>query len=149
MIYWINNHVGTASLAEVKKITQKNCIIISVIHLSDYYNPPEQIYLTIKKMMPLFYIPNNKIVINCIAGVNRSNAIATTILAYFYRLNWDEMFKIVKQAVPRAQVTPELRESCIKALEMMKRRLVKRCKFCTCPIEFWEDMCEHCWHKKP
>ena len=145
MLYWIEEDLATASLAEAM-MCPEGTVVISVIHLKDYWNPPEVIYLTVKAILPLMTF-RRRVVICCAGGVNRSNAIATTLLAFKHNISWDSAYARVKRCVWRANVTPELRESCVRALQLLHERLVKRCPKCGTPIEVWETYCSYCWYK--
>lgn len=145
MLYWIEKNLATASLAEAT-MCPNGTVVISTIHLGDYWNPPEAIYLTIKSIIPLVAL-NRRVVICCAGGVNRSNAVAATLLAFEHNITWDEAYAKIKKIVWRANVTPELRESCIQALRLLRERLTKRCPKCGAQIEAWETYCSYCWYK--
>jgi len=145
-MFWITKTLGTASEREV--IEEKDVDeIIYVTDLNDGWNSPELIYLKVKQILiPLFQ--KKKVVLRCKAGISRSNAIATLILAFLGNTSWDDAYTIVRERVPIAQVNPDLRDSCIEALELLNERLVKNCPYCNAPIESWEKVCSRCWSRE-
>lgn len=145
-MFWINEKMATASVFEASFFPEK-AAVITVVHLSEFWNPPEVIYQTIKAILP--YLHNfPKTIICCAGGINRSNAVATTIIAFTENLAWDDAYTIVKKKVPVANVTYELKKACEEALNLLRKKLTKRCPICQAPIEEWETRCALCWHKK-
>ena len=143
-MYWITRTLGTASENEVIRKEEVDEVIY-VTDLNDGWNSPEFIYLKVKQILiPIFQ--KKRVVLKCKAGISRSNAIATLILAFLGNTSWDDAYTVVRELVPIAQVNPDLRDSCVEALKLLNERLVKNCPYCNAPIEFWETACSRCWN---
>ena len=140
-MYWITENLGTASIREEDNDADE---VVFVTDLNDGWNPPELIYLRAKQILVPVY-QKKKVIIKCVAGISRSNGMATLILAFLKNISWDDAYTITRKKVPIAQVNPCFRECCVKALRLMKERLTKRCPYCGAPIEFWESACSRCW----
>lgn len=145
-MYWITEQIGTASFDEAKTINKPDVIVVSVIDLHDGWENPFNIYLRLKESLVLL-AHGRKVVFVCIAGISRSNGMATTLIAFLENLEWDDAYSITKERVPRALVNMDFRDSCIEALRMMRERLTNRCPFCNAYTEFWEKCCSWCWYK--
>jgi len=141
-MYWITPNLGTASKDEKVDADE----VFYLTDLNDGWNPPELIYLRAKEILVSVF-QGKRIVLKCMAGISRSNGFATLILAYLSGSSWDSMYSIVREKVPIAQVNLDFRDSCIQALELLRKRLVKNCPYCNAPIEFWEETCFRCWYK--
>lgn len=145
-MYWITNNIGTSSFEEAKRIQDKDIVVISAIDLHDGWENPERIYLKLKESL-VYLHHRRKVVFVCVAGISRSNGLATTLLAYLNNIDWDDAENLVRKKVRRAQINRDFRDSCLIALQIAKERLIKTCPYCSCPIENWESACEWCWYR--
>lgn len=152
MTYWIDERIGTASVDEIAReyhIHVDKTHFISCLDLIDGKNDPMLIYQKLKEALNYWCLGKN-IIFFCFAGLSRSNGMATTLIAYYRNIDWEDAYTIVRKACPRAQVCMDFRDSCKEALELMRTRLIKKCGFCNSPIEFWEECCNYCWsHRRP
>lgn len=144
MVYWITNQIGTAAKGE--EIPPNVWMIKLYNQIADGWNPPEQIYLIAKEALSMLY-NGDKVVFVCHAGISRSSALATLVLAYFDDGTWEYAYGIVRFKCPRAPINPKynLMKSCVEALKLLRNRSNKRCPICSAPIESWEEKCIYCW----
>jgi protein-tyrosine phosphatase len=119
-MHWINGQIATASIIEgfPRRFFSKHEFIF-LTDLNDGWNPPLAICLKMRRALEVLR-NNRKVVFVCSAGINRSNALATTLLAYLESLEWDDAYVQVKKKVPRAQVNMDLRDACIQALDLFR-----------------------------
>lgn len=152
-IYWITEKIGTTSMDELKNIPTtpdfipEEYTVVNTLDLADGFESPFLIYLKLKSSL-VHLAHGRKLIFVCLAGISRSNALATTLIAFLENKDWDEVYyNLVKKKVPRANVNQDLAYCCKIALNMMFERLKKECPFCTAKIESWESACEWCWYK--
>lgn len=153
VIYWISKNIGTTSMDELKRIPPtpefipEDYAVISLLDINDGFDSPTKIYLRLKSSL-VYLAHGKKVIFVCLAGISRSNAFATTLIAFLENKDWDDVYyNIIKKKVPRANVNQDLAYSCKLALKMMYERLVKECPYCNAKIESWESACEWCWYK--
>lgn len=146
-MYWMDERVGTASATEIPNeyhhIADK--YFMSCLDMVDGKNDPMIIYQKLKIALNQWCL-GRKVIFFCFAGISRSNGMATTLIAYYKNIDWEDAYTITRKACPRAQVCLDFSDSAKIALQMMRERLVKRCPFCNCPMEQWEEACNYCYH---
>jgi len=49
---------------------------------------------------------NGRVVICCVAGISRSNAIALGVLVKYFAMDFYDAWELVKERVPRANINP-------------------------------------------
>lgn len=118
MTYWILENLGTISLME--SCTEDGVIIVDVRDLSDVETDVKKIQRKIETIAGLLAI-GHKVVIRCVGGINRSNAIAIGVMTYLspqgdLDTTWDFYWKIVKSVVPRMHITPNIERTIKKTL---------------------------------
>ena len=148
-MYWIEEKIGTASADEITNeyhhLTDK--YFVCCLDMVDGTNDPEIIYQKLKGALNQWCL-GRKVIFFCFAGISRSNGMATTLIAYYKNIDWEDAYTTTRKACPRAQVCLDFSDCCKEALEMMRTRLTKRCPFCNSPTEQWEEACSYCWTNK-
>lgn len=145
-MFWIESKIGTASADEVAHEYHHliDKYFICCLDLIDGSNDPELIYQKLKTALNQWHL-DRKVIFFCFAGISRSNGMATTLIAYNKNIDWDDAYNITRKGCPRTMVCMDFRDSAIQALELMRKRLVKKCPYCSTPTEAWEESCAHCW----
>jgi len=117
MMYWIlEGKLGTCALCEE---TPEGAIIVDVRDLEDNWNEPEEIRKKVKIILKAINM-GQPVIIRCMAGISRSNALAVTTLCRMNGKNWNENEMIVRQLVKRFQINMSLRDACKKAVRKGK-----------------------------
>jgi len=146
VIYWITDLIGTASAIELHSWPIDSAPI-NLLDLEDGWNEPFRIYMRLKESLGIL-AQGKRLIFVCLAGISRSNAFATTMIAYLEDIDWDDAYNLVRKKCPRAQINMKLRDSCLEALQMMKDLLTKDCPKCKMVIENWETLCNKCWRER-
>ena len=144
-MYWINSDIGISSVNEVGLGYPAEIQIILALDLVDGKEIPFRIYLKLKEAL-VYLAHGKKILFVCQAGISRSNGLATTLIAYLNKIDWDDAYNIIRKKVTRTQVNLDFMDSCKEALQIMRERLKKNCPYCRVPIENWESACPICWN---
>jgi len=119
MTYWIlENKLGTCAVGEE---VPKGSIVHDVRYLVDGKNTPLNIWLTVVSVRKSLS-SGNPIIIQCQAGMSRSNAIAIMILCLRNNRSWEENEEFVRKKVPRTLIDLSLKDSCKKALRYGRKR---------------------------
>ena len=113
-MYWVVEGIlGTCAMREV---TPKGAITVDVRDLEDGWNPPEKIRKKVDLILKCINM-GVPVIIQCAAGMSRSNAIAVTVLTRMNGKDWNENEKCVRNKVKRTQIEMSLRDACLEALE--------------------------------
>lgn len=123
MTNWIWDELGTISLLE--SMTEEGTIIVDVRDLSDIETDVDKVKQKILIVANLLCM-NHRIVVRCVGGINRSNAIALGVMCYMVPKGdlwetWEHHYKKLRKKVSRAYITPQLERTVKKALESLKR----------------------------
>ena len=113
MTYWIRDYLGTTAAGE---ICDPGVVVVDVRDLVDGANEPALIWQKIKTAMAVLKL-NDRVVIQCAAGISRSNAIAAAVLAVREGFDYSDALRIVIAKVPRANPNLEIKES-VRAASM-------------------------------
>lgn len=122
MTFWIWQHLGTCSMFE---LTEEGVVVIDVRDLSDTETNVQRVKDRINLIAGLL-VNGNRIVIRCVAGINRSNTLACGVMCLLFPKEdldetWNNQMEIVKGKVGRAQPNPSLIDTVKKALWQTKR----------------------------
>jgi len=100
-VYWITEYLGIKAVNEdLREEEFYDSIIYDLRHLVDGKNNPSILRTTVAKLIDLyeFCICNNiRLVLQCPAGISRSNALATFLLSIEKCIPWEESLSIVKK----------------------------------------------------
>jgi len=125
MTYWINDKLGVISLFE--SMTEEGTIIVDVRDLSDVEKSIEKVMNKINVISSLLCM-GEKVAIRCIAGMNRSCAIALGVMCYMGAKGtsvdetWEHHLKVLEHQVKRCQITPQLERTVKSALHKLDGR---------------------------
>jgi len=114
--YWIWENLGTCSITEY---TDEGVIIIDVRDLKDGYEDPRKIkhkLLTIGGLLGM----GHRVVVRCVAGMSRSNAIAIATIVLMTNWEWDEAEAEVKRKVPRCTICMDFADSVKQAIKIIR-----------------------------
>lgn len=103
--------------------SEPGVIILDVRDLNDYGNDPLKI---VPKIMLGDYIirqSSERLVVRCFKGINRSNAIAASIISYQKNISLEDALSMVRIMVARANPNPQLLKAVEAALILLKRNL--------------------------
>jgi len=118
MPFWIGENLGTCSMFE---LTERGVIIVDVRDLSDYETDIDKVREKMELIAGLT-INGRRVMVRCVAGINRSNVLACAALCLLIpkqkdlNMTWNHHWEVVRRKVPRAQPTQELIDTVKKAL---------------------------------
>lgn len=119
MVYWIWNELGTCNMLESN--TPSGVIIIDVRDLKDGADNSVEAIADKIQLVGNLLASGYKIVVRCQAGMSRSNTIACAAMVWINpRMYWDEAWKKVEKACPRARLN-------LKFYSTVKVALIKLC----------------------
>lgn len=107
MVYWINRFLGTKSSTEDLKEGEYNSVILDCRVFNDGYNEPLVLVNFLKNAMAHYEIctqRTQKLVLQCQAGLSRSNAMAVAILVGHCSFDFEDAVEYIREKVPRAQM---------------------------------------------
>lgn len=124
-MYQILNNLATCSFFE--SCTPAGWIIVDVRDLRDNSNNSIEFVLDKIQLIGNLLCGGYKVVVRCQAGISRSNAIACAAMTWIaVETYWDDNWKLVEKACPRARLNLEfldvVREALIK-LGVERKRL--------------------------
>lgn len=108
------------------ELTEEGCVVMDVCDLSDTEKDIRRIKDRIRLIAGLV-VNGYRVVVRCVAGINRSNAFACAAMCLIMPQNedldttWNHHLEVVRGKVGRAQINPELVDSIKKALWSTKR----------------------------
>jgi protein-tyrosine phosphatase len=126
MTYWIwKNGLGTINMIENN--TEVGVVIVDVRDLSDN---GENDVAKVKDKIQLIgnlICSGYAVVVRCQAGISRSNTIACAVMVWVNpEMYWDEAWKKVEKACPRARLNQDFYQTVKKALiELSSDRYMK------------------------
>ena len=118
MTYWIRDYLGTSAADE---ICDPGVVVVDVRDLVDGTNKPAVIWQKIKTALAVLKL-NDKVVVQCAAGISRSNAIAAAVFAIREGFDYSDALRIVIGKVPRANPNLEIKESVRAAITRYNRK---------------------------
>ena len=107
-MYWITENLGTASLPEIDMIKKlENVKVELVTDLIDGKQVNKGQLKSKVKHIEQIIKKGKKVVIICVGGMSRSNAVA---LAYLVKqgMNFDKAYNLIREKVPIAQINMDL-----------------------------------------
>jgi predicted protein tyrosine phosphatase len=114
LVYWITEYLGTKAVNdELRDNEYLNTIIYDLRFLRDGKNNISLLRDTITKLIDLyeFCINNNiRLILQCQAGISRSNAFATFLIGIERCLSWNKALSIVKDSIKRTNINHDLEE---------------------------------------
>lgn len=118
-MFKILDNLATCSIYE--SLTPEGWIIVDVRDLSDVERDSGRIKKKIETIGSLLCMGVN-VCVRCVGGMNRSNAIALSVMCYvnpqgIVDESWDFHFKVLKEKVPRVYITPDIERTCKKVLK--------------------------------
>lgn len=125
MTYWINERLGLISLFE--SMTEEGVIIVDVRDISDVEKNFKRVMNKINIATSLLLL-GERVAIRCIAGMNRSCAIALGVMCYTGAKRksvdeaWEHHLKVLKAKVKRCMITPQLERTVKIALHKLDGR---------------------------
>ena len=111
MVSWITQQIGIKSVSEELKEDELGSIIIDLRDLVDGKNEPSKILATVQKIFSVVSKRNNKVILQCQAGISRSPAFMAAILVYGTGITWEEAIAFVKSKHPATQINQDLLDS--------------------------------------
>jgi len=119
MVYWITKLIGTRAVGEELKDEEYGSIIVDVRNLVDGKNDIVPLMNAVKLLMGLCTYcsqTNRKLIIQCQAGISRSNALAAVLIALQVNIELDEALEFVKKKCPRTNINQDLLDQIKKGI---------------------------------
>jgi len=117
-----------AGYSECKEGFFDNFRIVDVRTLEDGENPLFEYELNIIRVVSYLEL-GEKAVICCRAGVSRSNAIALGVLAYYFKIDFNEALELIISKVPICNIlSPHISDLC-RLLNVQDRGIISCCAF--------------------
>jgi len=116
MTYWIWDNLGTCSITEY---TIEGIIVIDVRDLKDGHENLGKIKHKLITICGLLAM-GHRVVIRCMAGMSRSNALACGVMCLLGGMHWDEGEKLVKSKVPRCTINLDFADSVKNVIKQMR-----------------------------
>lgn len=117
MTYWIWDNLGTCSITEY---TIEGVIVVDVRDLKDGSENIGKIkhkLITIGGLLAM----GHQVVIRCVAGMSRSNAVACGMLMLFNKIEWYEAENLVKSKVPRCMINQDFADCVKQAVKLIRK----------------------------
>jgi len=129
-VYKLLKNLATCSIME--SFTPEGWIIVDVRDISDVERDIKKIIKKLEICCGLMTL-GQKVCIRCVAGINRSNAIAMGLLCWFKPVGdidetWDYHLNKLRELCPRAMITPELERIVKKAVVQLRKNNMKHLK---------------------
>jgi len=115
-MYWVRNNLGTCAWDEK---TPHGVTVVDVRDLSDHCNPVEKVAEKVY-LVDFLMAHGYRVVVRCVAGMNRSNAIAITTLALREERYFDDVEYEVRKKVGRCLIHTSMRDCCRQFLGEIK-----------------------------
>lgn len=128
-------------------MTEEGVIIVDVRDISDVEKDVYKVMRKINIIASLLCV-GERVAVRCIAGMNRSCAVALGVICYMgakegdVDKTWDHHYKNIKEKVPRMMITPELERTIKTALHQLDGRYRKHCIICGATDTLYE--CSEC-----
>lgn len=119
MVWWITKLIGTKAVDEELKEEEYGSIIVDVRDIVDGNNDIVLLRNTIRVLMGLCTYcsqVNKKLIIQCQAGISRSNALAAVLIALQVNIELDDALEFVKKKCPRTNINQDLLDQIKKGI---------------------------------
>ena len=111
IVYWITKFLGTKAVNEELKPEEYGSIIYDVRHLKDGENELVPLRNTIQTVAGLCTYCSKfgmKLIIQCDAGISRSNMLAVVMLVAQVDMELQDAIDFVKKKCPRMQINQDM-----------------------------------------
>lgn len=116
-MYWITKHVGTMAVGEDLREDEYGCVIIDIRDLVDGKNDDQKLAEVIGRVVASAANFRVRTIVQCQAGISRSNAVVAAMLALTVKLYFDDAIDFVKKKCPRANINIDLYRQMKEAIE--------------------------------